>query len=310
LLALLILLLVLYASTVSNATIKQHSEELTGALTHLLAPFAATTGAVISIFAGVFREGGFLTVLKPLVLLGLVSLTYGFLDPTFGFNRHSLVLVGSLAVAFTVITYVFEGGQVLASKQVNHQPADLHFYALPILIAVGSVGLSRLLGINPGLILGFIGAARFLAPDVRYEGRAVLISMAALAAVAMICWLLISPIRSLSEEEDVWWAAAIEAAVIAVFVGGVEGILFSLIPLEFIEGRKVWIFSRVAWFAVALPAAFVFFHVVLHFEPSFGDSAKMVIVACVFALLATLLWLFFRLRARAAASREPAQDAR
>jgi hypothetical protein len=307
LLALLILLLVLYSTTVFNATIKQNSENLTAGLARLMAPFAGIFAFASSALARAPHDQSFLGgLLKPLALLALVSVTYGFLDPTFGFNRHSLVLVGSLSVAFMILTYTFEGGQVLASERLNREPADLHFYPLPVLIALGSVVLSRILGINPGLILGFIGSAKFFSQDIRREGRAVFISMIAMATVALIGWLLISPLRSLSEDENVWWAASLEAGVIAIFVGGVEGILFSLVPLEFVEGKKVWIFSRLAWFGLAFPIAFVFFHVVLNFETSFGDSARTAIVVCVFAVLVTLVWLILRVRARPGASRAPA----
>jgi hypothetical protein len=302
LLAILILLAVLYSTTLINATIKEHSEELSSHLMQWLAPFSGLFALANGFFA---RPPGnqsfFAGLVKPLILLAIVSIIYGFLDPDFGLNRESLVLVGSLALAMMVITYVFEGGQVLASERVNGQAADLYFYPFPIILALVSVMISRIIGINPGLLVGFIGSARFLSPDIHKEGRAIFYSMVAMAVVSVVAWLLISPVRSLEAGNNVWWAAALEAGVIAIFVGGIEGILFSLIPLEFIDGKKLWLFNRFAWFAVALPAAFFFFHVVLHFENTLGDSAKLAIAALALSFAASLVWYVFRTRTDPAA---------
>jgi hypothetical protein len=122
--------------------------------------------------------------------------------------------------------------------------------------------------------------------------------MIALLAVSILAWLLISPVRSVSEDNLVWWAAALEASTIAIFVAGIEGILFALLPLEFVEGKKLWNYSRLAWFSAALPATFLFFHVVIGFEDSIGsdNSMTLLIVGGGLVAVSSLLWLFFRLR--------------
>ena len=123
-------------------------------------------------------------------------------------------------------------------------------------------------------------------------------AMIALLALAFASWLLISPLRSWSEDGSSWWAAGLEAASIAIFVGSIEGLLFSLVPLDFVEGRKLWLYNRFAWLTIALFVTFVFFHVVLGLEESLDSLAtvRFFLVAMVLFGLACSAWLFFRLR--------------
>jgi hypothetical protein len=299
LLSLIALLVILYGSSIFNSTIKENSDELNLMLGRLLAPFGAVYGFANSLFGHSRWQESFLYgVLKPFAFLALMGLIYSLLEPGFGLTRESLVLVASLAAAMFIITYVFEGGQVLAHERWNGLPADLRFYPVPIMIAIASVVLSRIAGINPGFIVGFVASATFLSHNDRLAGRAVMFSMAALLSVSILAWVLISPFRSLSEGNEAWWAAALEASTIAVFVAGIEGILFALMPLEFVEGKKLWTYSRVAWFAAALPATFLFFHVVIGFEDSVGseDSMTLLMVGGALVAVSSLIWLFFKLR--------------
>jgi hypothetical protein len=77
--------------------------------------------------------------------------------------------------------------------------------------------------------------------------------------------------------------------------------LLILIPLTFNDGEKVWKWSKLVWFALALPAAFAFFHVIVN-EDEYGDlvrdtNAVALVAICVGVLVISLAtWVFFRVR--------------
>jgi hypothetical protein len=241
----------------------------------------------------------FFLILKPVIIVTVTSLVYGLLEPDFGWNTHSLVFVLSLGLAIGVITYVYDGGQVVVSERMD-MPATLRFFPLAILIAGVSVAISRLVDLTPGFIFGFVAAATILASNQRREGQAIFYSMVAMIAASILAWALIGPFRELARDNGSWWAAVLESASVAIFVGGIEGLLFLLLPLEFMDGRKVWEHSKLAWFAVALPVLFIFFHVIINqeaetFGPNFGNSNlfRLIVVALVALALTVVFWAYF-----------------
>ena len=106
--------------------------------------------------------------------------------------------------AIAVITLVNEGGLVLISERRFGMPAGLRFYPIAILIAGLSVALSRLIDLHPGVIFGFVASAAVLGDsglDRRQRGVLYYIPMACLLVTAVVAFLLISPLREISESE-------------------------------------------------------------------------------------------------------------
>ena len=68
------------------------------------------------------------------------------------------------------------------------------------------------------------------------------------------------------DTENSLLAALLEGVVLAVFVGGLQGTLFNLMPLEFQDGGKVMRWNRFAWFGLSAVLTFFFFHVFLNPE--------------------------------------------
>jgi lipoprotein signal peptidase len=85
-----------------------------------------------------------------------------------------------------------------------------------------------------------------------------------------------------------------------------------LIPLTFTDGQKVWAWDPRAWLALALPATFLLFHVIVNRDGAFSSlqdnagAAIPLIAALVFLVITILMWLFFRFRPRTAGPPGPA----
>jgi hypothetical protein len=299
------LIVILAATTIFNATLKENADTISGAYGRVTLPLSglAMVGATHAQqwTARVPQLG----LVKPVGLLALTAVIYSALDPQFGFNTSSLVLILGLMAGLTFTTFLYEGGQVLFSARAFGLPAAIRAYPLAVAIAGGSVVLSRLVDLNPGVIFGFVAAAVFTRGGVgnREQGLIVYVPMLGLLAVSLIALALVGPLRDLQEARTSAWAHFPETVAVAVFVGGAQSVLLSLIPLTFNDGEKVWSWNRYAWISLAVPASFLFFHVIINRDGAFstlseGSGALIPLAfALVFLGVAVAMWLFFRLTA-------------
>ena len=168
-----------------------------------------------------------------------------------------------------------------------------------------SVALTRLTNLHPGVIFGFVAAAA-LAPrqsplSPREQGMSVLIPMISLLTASLIAFLLVDPLRDFENANPGAWGTFPVTVAVAIFIGGAEGALLTLLPLTFNDGQKIWMWNPLVWLGVALPATFLFIHVVVNEEDysalTEGTSAAMLlIVSGVLYLFAAGTWFYFRWR--------------
>jgi hypothetical protein len=301
------LLVLLAATTIFNATLKENAEWFHGAAGRLPKPGSGAF-AVAGSLSVLMQRLPQLSLLYPLALIGLTALIYSALDPHFGFNDSSLVLVVALIIGLALTTFLYEGGQVLFSQRAFGVPAAIRAYPVAIVIAAASVGLSRIVDLNPGVIFGFVAAAALTSGNVgnRQQGMIVFVPMLVLLGISLIALALVAPLRSLAEGQSSAWATLPETIAVTVFVGGAQSVLLSMIPLTFNDGEKVWTWNRRAWLALALPSTFLFFHVIINREGEFSSLSNKpgaigpLIAALVFLVIACAVWLFFQLKRRAA----------
>ena len=308
-LTLLVIFAFAFTSTLFNQTLDENRQEIEGWLGRyfgLLQRFGSLLEqgyeAVAKRQPWVERAAG------PAVILVLMGLINGFLSPDFGLNTKGVVLFVSLLVGAGAITYVYKGGQVFFTTRRLRLGAGVKLYALPLAIAAGSVLLSRLVGFRPGFLFGFIASYTLLAPaalDRRQSGQLIFFPSIALLAVSVIAWLLVIPLREVTEGTDAWWAAVPVGAAVALFVGGLEGLFFSMIPLRFMDGSKIAQWNRLLWFLMFGAAGFLFWHVLLNQEGAYLHALpeRKVVAALSLLTFYTIVtvgtWAYFRQRVKA-----------
>ena len=306
LLALGVMVIILLSATIFNQTVQENSDDLHNFFGRLLGPFRGIAERSHGAWAHLGEDGGpWAAVLGPLVMLGLAGVIYGFAEPGFGLNNKSLVLFLSIVLGFGIVTYTFNGGQVLMTRTVHRAPAGLRLIPIGIAVAIVSVILSRLENFQPGIIYGFIATFAVLGVELdrRQSGQVVFVPALGLLAVCVAAWLLLSPARDLSNDHSGWLAALPEGVAVAVFVAGLEGLFFNMIPLHFMDGHKLWNWNKAAWLAMAGVTSFLFWHVLLNREKSSFSAlqettaATALILVGVCLVLSLSFWLFFRLRA-------------
>jgi len=314
-LALFVGLTLAFTSTLFNRTLRENRLVVEGSA----AKFFASFPRLSSLFTRHSSEGTgqrprYQRVLEPLVVLALTGLIYGFLSPDFGLNARSLVLFVSLAIGIGTVTYLYDGGKALVTTSVFKLDAGVKLFAIALLIALGCVLLSRLVDFQPGFLYGFVASYTLLAPkplDRSQSGRMILYASIALLAVSLVAWFLVIPLRELSQNSDNWWLALPEGAAVAIFVAGLQGSLFNMIPLAFMDGSKMMQWSLWVWLGVFTSAIFLFCWVILKQENSYLDvlPQKRVVTAlsvlAFYSLVSVGTWGYFRRRAYGSALPSP-----
>jgi hypothetical protein len=305
--ALLFVLLSWLPAEIINSVLKEHHVRIVGRF-----------GPVQQLYQG-FDE--FIHSLPTPVMFGgfaiVAAAIYGFLDPNFGFNPTSLVMLLAIAAGLAIITLAHEltrGWHVRRRHQLSFQ---LRTFPVGLGLAVVLVVFSRLANFEPGYSFGLICGVILLGQlGDRDDGRSLALATAATLGLAVAAWLTWIPIRdaALRPHPSVQ-ILFLDALLACVWVFALQTVIFSLVPLHLLDGEKIKAWNRVAWFSLFLLAMFVFVEAVVHSSRQWGGSSKasfwsMLIIFLAFTGFAILFWSWFHLGQRRSGRRgsdEPAE---
>jgi hypothetical protein len=259
------------------------------------------TGSSLGRLSGVSRLGSVGLVLLVLSLLGLI---YGFLSPDFGLNQQSVILFVSLVVGLGFLTYFAEGSSTRLAHRRYRADASIKLYGTAVIVAILAVVISRLVDFQPGLLYGFIASAVIVAPIAlarRDDATLVLVPAFGLLVVSILAWMLLGPVRVAAADGS--WAPALAETILAmIFIGGLEGLFITMLPLRFLDGATVMAWSRVAWALVFGTVTFLWWQLLLNQESSFISAFEQSNVQMVLAVLGVFmlttggLWAYFRFK--------------
>jgi len=313
LLAMALLITMLVSSSVFNDTLKNQRGYLEGLLSGIFAPIVALEAGLAAMAATSKVALVVERLLGPVIVLSLTALIYCFGDPDVGFNEQTALVFTSLVIAMGIITYLHEGGEALALHRRFGVPAAVRLFPFALLIAIMFTVISRLVQFEAPVMFGFVATATVLTAasiDSRKEGTAVLLSSVALLVLSVASWALLSPLSALSDGTN-WWTSIPHATAVLIFVGGIEGLLFLLVPFSFTQGGTVFKWYKLWWVVIVGVSAFFFCWVILNPQAEAFNALveRRVIFICAlvagYALVAFLFWLFFRVRpGRATAASE------
>jgi hypothetical protein len=229
------------------------------------------------------------------------AFVYGHLDPTFGWDRRSLVTVAGLTAALIVVTGLAEALRIPYLRRRGGPPSHLRMFPLAIAAAIVLVVVSRGLGLQPGLIFGVTCGLALTGElsDVE-EGRSLAFASAGVLAVTLVSWLAWSPVAEAAAGADPSTATLfLDTALSALWVTGLQAVLFGLLPLRFLAGEKVLRWSRRGWVAIYGTALFLFVHAVLRpgaaeHETTSATAWSMAGLLTLFCLVAVGSWAWYR----------------
>ncbi len=293
LLALLFLILAAFPGQLFNKTYEENEEEIHGWFARGGAAFAG----VAAVFAGFWnRRVGIFTFVV------LSALLYGFLSPSFGLDAASIAsLLGIIAGLFIVIL-AFELPEARAQRRLLQDPGKVRVLPLTIVVGIFCVLASRLTNFQPGYLYGLIAGYVFARElSLRDEARAHAWTAVWMLGVSLAAWLAL-PIVDQNLSAQPLLDVLLSSALATIFVAGLEGLLFELVPVRFLRGEVLYKWRRSVWALLFLVAAFFFAWIML--EPSVGylgstrTSPLLPAIALFvgFALFSLAFWAYFRFR--------------
>jgi hypothetical protein len=304
LLAIILLLVMFTSSSVFNETLSEHRLELQGFFHRMMAPFAFIRAGVQRIEPPGYVVAFLERVLGPILVLGTAALIYSFSNPDVGFNGETALVYSSLIISMAIMTYLAEGGEALITNRRFGVPAAVRLFPFALFIAVAFTITTRLVDFDAPVMFGFVATATVLGAtglDEKKAASSVLLPSLGLLAVSVAAWLLLDPLRGMSDSEH-WWAAIPEATAALIFVGGIEGLLFVMVPFSFTDGSKLFRWYKLWWVLIVGVSGFLFCWVILNPQAAALDAVleRRVIFICAlvaaYALAAFLFWLYFRTR--------------
>jgi len=233
------------------------------------------------------------------------GLLYGFLEPRFftDLGETLAVFIGmSLALAVVVLVRTLSESRYVSRHDGG--AGRLTFFPLALPVAVLSVVISRVVNFEPGYIYGVFVAVAFRRELLAaVEGASIALASWVTLGVSLAAWILWMPVESLTAPGAPFLVFVAENFLVLVFVLGLEALLFGLLPLQFLDGEKLFAWNRRRWLAIWGLTAFLALQVLINpssrgrFVVS-GEAGLVTWIALFVAFFALTagLWLWFRLK--------------
>ena len=246
------------------------------------------------------RANGLTNGLLLIVLFGVI---YSFnADPRGFMSPDGLFIFISMAIGVGMVSLAEPYFQSFWARRQN-LPFRARLFPGNMLFAVGSAGITRMAGLEPGLIFGVPGGneleeGREIAPRQRVILAA--IGFGGLVALGLTTWGLTALIPALMVFEagrtilEVMGglASKVQDLLLLTFLAAVEAMMFALLPVGERSGRAFLRFSRPLWFALFVVTAFFFWHVVLNPNADAGETLSANIAIFIIASSAAVLGVY------------------
>lgn len=288
-LAIAFLLIVGLPAELLESTIRSNYDRAFG----WLARFRRRVGKILAPVARLLANpwiGSGLTILAASVLLG-------FADPGFGFNGASVRLTLAMLLAIIAINV----GLTAVVMRIAHRAFDVRSMLQPMPAALALVGISvlvsRLAGISPGFLFGVVlGVVYARELRLRDEGRLGALGVGLTIAAGLLAWLGYG-IASTAAGPGFWNNLAIETFA-AITLEALGTLVIALLPIEFLDGRTIFRWSKAAWIGLYAATLVVFLFVVVPMSGNWGTMSAPIFgwgtLFVVFGVVAIATWAIFR----------------
>lgn len=225
----------------------------------------------------------------------IVAFILSFADPNVAPDLKSLRLVLALVAAQVLHDLVL----VLISGRLAK--AELHMAVTPVLrpggivFVVGGVVVTRMLGLEPGVLFGAWLVLMAMGSSTGQRGKLSLIRAAVLVCVGLLAW---AGYSLLTAGADSFWSLLGVESLSAVMIGALSELVIAMLPLTFLEGHEIWEWSKWAWVGTYVMVAALFTIVVLPQPEAWIDlSTPAIVLGSIFGsfgLVCIGVWAWFR----------------
>lgn len=313
--AVIVAIVILLSATIFNETIEENNKEIERFASRYLSPIAAPFRGLAKLLGGTSDGApGAGRLVGVGVILVATAVIYGFLEPNFALDGDGIQLVLSIILALGVVTFAYSGVEARVTERRFSIPAAVKVYPVALGIAAASVLVSRLISFEPGIVFGFVASSVVIGsaePEARQKGVISFFAMLALLAAFGVAWAAMIPFSEWAESDSNPLSVVLISAATLIVVGALETLAFTMVPIEFTDGKKIWTYNRVLWFVLAIVIVFLFWHVLLvqdraGFE-AIGEQGTIAALAAVAVCvgLTAAVWGFFYYRHRQAEKAPP-----
>ena len=233
--------------------------------------------------------------------LGLATLLYSFLEPTFPF-RDGAVTFGTTLFGIGVGTAISQIPGELYVRRHYGQSGKVKVALWTLGLAAVCVLITRVTAVEPGYVYGIIGGFTFaVVLSADDKGRMAFRGVTILLGVGFVAWFVRVPFQPGGPiTGDA--AVVIDRLLARMFITAVEGCAIGLIPLRYLEGEEVFSWNRARWAVVWGLSLLLFAHVLLYpvssYEPNPSPTGlwTAALAVSVYSALAIGFWWFFRRR--------------
>lgn len=255
---------------------------------------------------------GCLTLPLIVLIFALYGIIFAFLEEgTSLFTPDGAFLAVTMAFSVGLVSF---GGDIARRIAGRLWRADSRFniYPINLLVAAGSVILSRLFVLTPGIVFGTPGGADVDIPDqraIQRERTLAFLSILAIAVIGGLGWLasgvvvsaLDVPVDDRVANTVARLLSAAQNTGLAIFLVALETLFFEMLPLAYSTGQAIFRWSKAVWGVVFIPIAFLFNHALLNPQSGFLDSFLVSDVRFMWFVLFVLvaitfgLWFYFNI---------------
>ena len=238
------------------------------------------------------------------VFTAVTALACGFLSPDFGFNRTSVVLFLGICVALLVMAVAFSLPADIGIRRQFGEWGKLNFLPGSVIVTIVMVALCRIFEFQPGFFYGALAGLAFRsALSEKVQGKMTAANWLFSLALSVGAFFLRVPVSAAAAEpgSSIWWIG-VEICLTLIFLWGIEGLAVGMLPMRFLDGRKVLRWSKPAWAALFFLGVFTTVHVLLRpgsgYVGSTSDAVRIgvMIVFALCGLGSLLFWAYFRYR--------------
>lgn len=228
-------------------------------------------------------------------------------EPSPIFSRETLITLLALLVAVpvTALGYQFVMERHARRSSRTSLAGKLKPLYPAIIVAVVCALLSRVLHFVPGYVYGLVivyAAVRGRTISPKQEGIGVLKATATLFVMAMLSWI----------AWQIWFADAtgtsasfvmrwLDTVLGYIALLGLEAPLLGLLPLRFMDGQRLWRWSKPLWLTAYWACVTAFVIVLMDLgntSSDWSDVITMLLLFVGFGLASFAFWAVFAIRAR------------
>ncbi|MCH1881958.1 hypothetical protein [Agrococcus sp. ARC_14] len=208
------------------------------------------------------------------------------IDPRAGATLGTLRLAASATLGYAIegLLCLVAVAWMLRRDGAN---VGVRFRPVSLLIVLGAIVVTRVVGFEPGFVFGVVVALVFLRPSPKHERLGALIELGYLAAIGIVAWLVYSAIQSSAAPTGPLGLLVVETLA-GLTIGCLMALPLLLSPVGELPGTAIWQRSRLLWVAAFAVSMALVVWVVMPF-PAAWDAVHTPVIAWVVLLAAYTL---------------------